>query len=190
MRTPAAALTTGVGAFGARPAKEFERIPMKSFSVTLEREVPTCFFAFALPGHSTRERRARGARAALFNVGARAYAQGEFIEAIEAFEEAYRASGLALFSTFQSRRPTANSFLRRARAPANFKHYHAYLVALSTGKYRVIAAETLAELDAAREKAGVDPTPTQKNRAEKPRTRVMVSRPRSRGLAWCSTTRR
>ncbi len=151
---------------------------MKSFSSLWRREASTCFFAFALLSATAHADDAPVEHAqALFNVGAQAYAQGEFIGAIEAFEEAYRASprpGI-LFSIAQAHRKQ----FYVARAPANLraaiKHYHAYLGTVSTGKYRVIAAEALAELEAAAEKAGINTTPTQEAPAEKPRTRVMVS---------------
>src|SRR5580692_27350 len=89
-----------------------------------------CLLAFALLPTGARADDAPVEHAqALFNVGAQAYAQGEFASAIEAFEEAYRASprpGI-LFSIAQAHRKQ----FYVARAPSNLraaiKHYHAYL---------------------------------------------------------------
>lgn len=114
---------------------------------------------------------------ALFNVGAQAYAQGEFKGAIDAFEEAFRISrrpGL-LFSIAQAHRKQFYA----AHDPSDLRtavdHYRAYVATVSSGKYRVIAVDELAELEGVATKAGIALGASSDAHAEKARTRVMVS---------------
>jgi hypothetical protein len=114
---------------------------------------------------------------ALFNVGAQAYAQGEFGGAIDAFEEAYRISqrpGL-LFSIAQAHRKQFFAAHDPADLEAAVEHYRAYIAKVSSGKYRVIAVDELAELEGVASKSGIALTQPVQAPAEKPRTRVMVS---------------
>jgi hypothetical protein len=114
---------------------------------------------------------------ALFKVGAQAYAQGEFGGAIDAFEEAYRVSqrpGL-LFSIAQAHRKQFFATHDPADLKAAVEHYRAYVAKVSSGKYRVIAVDELAELEGVASKAGIALTQQVQAPAEKPRTRVMVS---------------
>jgi hypothetical protein len=117
----------------------------------------------------------------LFKVGAQAYAQGDFSAAIEAFEEAYRASprpGI-LFSIGQAHRKQFYVDKNPANLRAAIEHYHAYLGKVSTGPHRALAADALAELEPLVTKiapaATSEAAPAPKPAAEKPRTRLMVS---------------
>ncbi|HSQ62059.1 MAG TPA: PEGA domain-containing protein [Polyangiaceae bacterium] len=114
---------------------------------------------------------------AIFNVGAQAYAQGEFKGAIEAFEEAYRISqrpGL-LFSIAQAHRKQFYAMHDPADLRAATEHYRAYVAKVSSGKYRGIAVDELAELEGVTAKLGLSTQQAAEASAEKPRTRVMVS---------------
>jgi hypothetical protein len=114
---------------------------------------------------------------ALFNVGARAYAQGEFKGAVDAFEEAYRISsrpGL-LFSIAQARRKQFYAMHEPSELRSAIEHYRAYVTKVPTGKYRVIAVDELAELEAVATKTNIPLSQTPEAPVEKARTRVMVS---------------
>jgi tetratricopeptide (TPR) repeat protein len=131
--------------------------------------------ALALPATARAEEAVERAQA-LFNVGAQAYAQGDFNGAIEAFEEAYRASARSgiLFSIAQAHRKQFYVAREPARLRAAIEHYHAYLGKVSTGKHRGIAVEALAELEPIAAKVapeGVSAALALKGA----RTRVMVS---------------
>ncbi len=114
---------------------------------------------------------------ALFNVGAQAYAQGEFTGAIEAFEEAYRTSARPgiLFSIAQAHRKQYYAVHDPKNLRAAIEHYRAYVGKVSSGKFRVIATEALGELEGVATKLGVNTAPAAEAQTEKPRTRVMIS---------------
>jgi hypothetical protein len=114
----------------------------------------------------------------LFNVGAQAYAQGEFKGAIDAFEEAYRASprpGI-LFSIAQAHRKQFYATHDASNLRAAVEHYRSYVGKVSSGKYRVTAVEALAELEAVATKIGATTAAVESTATtEKRTTRVMVS---------------
>ncbi len=114
---------------------------------------------------------------ALFNVGAQAYAQGEFKGAIDAFAEAYRVSprpGL-LFSIAQAHRKQFYAMHDAADLRAAIENYRAYVGKVSSGKYRVIAVDELAELEGVATKTGIAVGQVNAAPTEKARTRIMVS---------------
>jgi hypothetical protein len=113
---------------------------------------------------------------ALFNVGAQAYAQGEFKGAIDAFEEAYRASPRpgVQFSIAQAHRKQFYALRDPADLRVAMDQYRAYIAKVSSGKYRVMAVDALGELEAVASKMGIAANATVEATIEK-RTRVMVS---------------
>ena len=140
------------------------------------RRISAFALVLAIAGHASAQDDALQRAQALFNVGAQAYAQGEYKGAIEAFEAAYRASprpGI-LFSLAQAHRKQFYATHEPGHLRAAIAHYREYIGTVSSGKYRVIAVDALAELEGLATKLGV-PATEAPQAAEKPRTRVMVS---------------
>lgn len=93
---------------------------------------------------------------ALFNVGAAAYKSAHYVDAIRAFEDAYKAEqrpGI-MFSLAQAHRRQYPLDHDIAHVHTAVKLYREYLAKVGEGGRRADAAEALAELDAIEQRAG------------------------------------
>ena len=142
-----------------------------------------------LPARAADDEAVKQARA-LFNVGAQAYERGQFMDAIEAFERAYKIAprhGI-LFSTAQAYRRQYFVDRRPEHLQRSIALYRAYLQEVREGGRRAEVAAVLEELEplAARLAAPgrdappgpeVSPTPSPSAEPVRPRTRLMLARP-------------
>ena len=131
--------------------------------------------SLALAAPARADQAARERAQAAFNAGAQAYERGNYLAAIQAFEEAHRASsrpGL-LFSLGQAHRRQYYVDRDDAHLRAAVDNYRAYLAKVASGPRRADAAQALVELEplAAKLGAAAAAAPV----AAKPRTRLMVS---------------
>lgn len=113
-----------------------------------------------------------------FNVGARAYAAGQFIDAVKAFQEAYKLtprSGL-LFSMAQAYRKQYYLDKKAEHLRAAIKYYRKYLERVPKGGRRADVADALAELEPLADKLQDRAAPEVRPRAQ-PSTGIMVSSP-------------
>src|SRR5438045_1261990 len=108
---------------------------------------------------------------ALFNVGAAAYGAGRYLDAIQAFEEAYRVEprpGI-LFSMAQAHKKQFAVDQKPDHVRAAVKAYREYLAKVTDGGHRADAAEALAQLDSIEQRLGANapaqaiPVPAQKS---------------------------
>ncbi len=113
-----------------------------------------------------------------FNVGARAYAAGQFLDAVKAFEQAHKLTprpGL-LFSIAQAYRKQYYLDKKAQNLRAAIKYYHQYLDRVPSGGRRADVADALTELEPLAEKLQAEGAPAAEPKA-KPATQIMVSSP-------------
>lgn len=113
-----------------------------------------------------------------FNVGARAYAAGQFDDAVQAFQQAYKLVprvGL-LFSIAQAYRKQYYLDNKPENLQAAIKYYRKYLARVPRGGRRADVAEALGELEPAAQKLQAEASPGGE-RPRKPATQIMVSSP-------------
>lgn len=106
--------------------------------------------ALLLAGGAARADAATDQAKTFFNMGAQAYAAGQFPAALQAFGEAYRISprpGI-LFSVAQAHRRQFYLDKKAEHLSGAIKSYRDYLAAVEQGGRRAEAAEALAELEA------------------------------------------
>lgn len=117
---------------------------------------------------------------ALFNAGAQAYSLGQYLPAIQAFEEAYKIAPkpAILFSLAQAQRKQYVIDKDPTRLEAAVKGFRQYLAEVASGGRRADAVQALSELEPLLEamKAKGMPAPTAAP-AVKPAARVMVTSP-------------
>lgn len=116
---------------------------------------------------------------AIFNVGAQAYAKGDFEAALQAFEEAYRAAprpGI-LFSMAQAHRKQFYVDRGARHLDEAIRGYKGYLDKQPDGARRAEAAQALLELEPLAERMTARDLPAAAAAPEvpKPKTRLMVS---------------
>lgn len=109
-----------------------------------------------------------------FNAGAEAYAAGQYLASIQAFEAAQRLAPRAaiLFSLGQAERRQYYVDQKPEHLRASIAHYRAYLEQEPQGPRRADAADALAELEPQAVRLGAQAPP---RREEKRPTRVLVS---------------
>lgn len=113
-----------------------------------------------------------------FNVGARAYAAGQFLDAVKAFQQAYKLTprpGL-IFSIAQAYRKQYYLDRKPENLRAAIQHYHEYLGRVPKGGRRADVADALAELEPLADRLQARSAPAPGSRA-KPATEIMVSSP-------------
>lgn len=113
-----------------------------------------------------------------FNVGARAYAAGQFLDAVKAFQQAYKLTprtGL-LFSIAQAYRKQYYVDKKPENLRAAIKYYHEYLDRVPKGGRRGDVADALTELEPLAEKLQAETAPAPPP-AAKPATQIMISSP-------------
>jgi tetratricopeptide (TPR) repeat protein len=116
---------------------------------------------------------------AYFNVGVRAYAAGQYGDAVQAFQQAYKLTpreGL-LFSLAQAHRKQYYVGRKADDLRAAIKYYHQYLDRVTRGGRRSDAADALAELEPLAAKLETEAAPTAVVPEAKPVTQVMISSP-------------
>ena len=111
-----------------------------------------------------------------FNAGASAYQAGQFMAAIQAFDEAYRLSSRPgiLFSIAQAHRRQYYVDKNPDHLRAAIKRYHEYIDNVQQGDHRADAAQALSELEPMAQRLGGDAAAPAAP-AVKPQTRLMVS---------------
>lgn len=117
---------------------------------------------------------------ALFNAGAQAYSLGQYLPAIQAFEEAYKIAPkpAILFSLAQAQRKQYVIDKDPTRLEAAVKGFRQYLAEVASGGRRADAVQALSELEPLLDamKAKGMPAPTAAPPV-KPAARVMVTSP-------------
>jgi hypothetical protein len=113
-----------------------------------------------------------------FNAGAQAYAAGQFVAAVQAFEEAYRLipKPAIVFSMAQALRRQYFIDKKPENLRAAIQRYRAYVDEVSQGGRRADAAQALAELEPIAARLPVDASGSATSAvASKAKTRLMVS---------------
>lgn len=139
--------------------------------------VGAALLCFSAAVHAREPRALQQART-YFNVGARAYAAGQFLDAVKAFQQAYKLtprSGL-LFSIAQAYRKQYYLDRKPQSLRAAIRYYHRYLDRVPKGGRRGDVADALAELEPQAEKLQAEAAPAAPPKAE-PATQIMVSSP-------------
>jgi len=114
-----------------------------------------------------------------FNVGARAYAAGQFNDAVKAFEQAYKLtprSGL-LFSIAQAHRKQYYLDKKPGDLRVAIKYYHQYLDRVPRGGRRADVADALAELEPLASRLQGETSPSEQPVANEAATQIMISSP-------------